>query len=672
LRPAWSGKADPSRRGVRRQKTTESVDPTGTSTRTYDRAGSTTAFTQPNPGGSPYEYLYSYDLEGRPRTLTYADGGRARFSHDDQGRLELVETETAPDTWTDTAEYSWDDDGDPTAAALGGTHGTRAWAYPANDAHQPESYAQDIDPDGTDNEADNGGGGTDADLTTTLEWGYDGRLAAETTAGEDTGYTYDPAGQLLEADSETADDHVYAYGPSGERLTRTAGGDATDYTYNSSGELTATDTTGTSADVAYTYDGDGRRTEADTGTGAEVTTYLYDPRGLLAEVEEDDGTAETTARAYDGDGRLTLIDPDTGPSTEITWDPTQAVPEMLELYTSADDWTRYTYGTDRTASQPFTDGDPDSDPVAFPYDHRGSAISDGAEVAAPDPYDPYGTPDAAPSDLEPGYRGEHHTGDLIHLRNRDYDPTTGTFTTPDPLDGVDATPTVGNPYHYADNDPFNRVDPLGLRSSDQCGLSGGPGQGWGRAAQVPPPTPVAPPGAPPVMAPWPSPWMNGDGTTAERIEDVIDDLFGGEAQKQAFPCTDSDKYQGDPTQSEEYDGSPVIWRAGSSSLLNLTPRPRIDVEGYPNNGLSTYTTLVDACAGTAKKAQRIVVDLLGQVEGLQLAPDSNNPRHIFLRADTEEAHEQWAATRERADELRHRLSVGIEAAIRGSVPCAGI
>ncbi len=47
-----------------------------------------------------------------------------------------------------------------------------------------------------------------------------------------------------------------------------------------------------------------------------------------------------------------------------------------------------------------------------------------------------------------------------------YDPTTGTFLTRDPLDGVDGTTTVANPYHYVLNDPLNLADPMGLRPSE--------------------------------------------------------------------------------------------------------------------------------------------------------------------------------------------------------------
>jgi len=47
-----------------------------------------------------------------------------------------------------------------------------------------------------------------------------------------------------------------------------------------------------------------------------------------------------------------------------------------------------------------------------------------------------------------------------------YDPNTGTFTTRDPMGGVNGTPTVANPYHYTDNDPINKIDPEGLRARD--------------------------------------------------------------------------------------------------------------------------------------------------------------------------------------------------------------
>ncbi len=50
---------------------------------------------------------------------------------------------------------------------------------------------------------------------------------------------------------------------------------------------------------------------------------------------------------------------------------------------------------------------------------------------------------------------------LVHLRNRDYDPATGYFWTPDPLGTRDSS----NLYAFAQHDPINRHDPLGLLSA---------------------------------------------------------------------------------------------------------------------------------------------------------------------------------------------------------------
>ncbi len=100
-----------------------------------------------------------------------------------------------------------------------------------------------------------------------------------------------------------------------------------------------------------------------------------------------------------------------------------------------------------------------------------------AEVSS----DRFGVPDVVDVSFGLRYRGEVVLDALVHLRARDYDPTTGTFTTPDALDSVDGTPTVGNPYHYTDNDPLNKQDPLGMRPSDgdftECSASS-PLDGW--------------------------------------------------------------------------------------------------------------------------------------------------------------------------------------------------
>jgi RHS repeat-associated protein len=92
-------------------------------------------------------------------------------------------------------------------------------------------------------------------------------------------------------------------------------------------------------------------------------------------------------------------------------------------------------------------------------DPRGSVL-DGASR-----YTPAGAPVGTPAGPF-GYRSELTALGLVHLRARDYDPGTRQFLTADPLDGVDGSPTLGNPYHYADNDPLNRADPSGLRPED--------------------------------------------------------------------------------------------------------------------------------------------------------------------------------------------------------------
>ena len=83
------------------------------------------------------------------------------------------------------------------------------------------------------------------------------------------------------------------------------------------------------------------------------------------------------------------------------------------------------------------------------------------------------TPRLANPALTLGYSGELTTNNHFHLRARTYDPATGSFLTTDPVLGIPGTPTIANPYHYADNNPTNRYDPTG-RTAEDATMPAGP------------------------------------------------------------------------------------------------------------------------------------------------------------------------------------------------------
>jgi len=296
-----------------------------------------------------------------------------------------------------------------------------------------------------------------ADLATTLTYDDAGMVETETTNGVTTSYTYDDAGQLLTA-ATPSNTRTWTYDELGRWSTATRPDGSFAYSYDDANQLTLADCiAGACNDTVFTYDRAGRRLTAASTTGS--TTHVYNPRGRLQTTTAIQGPATTvTARAYDAADNLDTVSVDDGTDTTTatyTWDNTKAVADVIE----------YDHG---------------GTPVAF--------INDGGPVATTssggsigltslpttwqqdDPglgTDPYGRPEEPPSPLgQLGYRGELHVGDLIHLRNRDYDPATGQFLTTDPLPGVEGTTTVANPYHYANNNPIRFIDPLGLQATD--------------------------------------------------------------------------------------------------------------------------------------------------------------------------------------------------------------
>jgi RHS repeat-associated protein len=60
---------------------------------------------------------------------------------------------------------------------------------------------------------------------------------------------------------------------------------------------------------------------------------------------------------------------------------------------------------------------------------------------------------------------------LYHMRARTYDPVTGRFTTPDPVDSVPQLPESYEPYSFANNNPQLFSDPTGLFTITEISVS---------------------------------------------------------------------------------------------------------------------------------------------------------------------------------------------------------
>lgn len=434
------------------------LDPAGRLVERMD-AASVTRFERDEAGnplvvdapGSADDVSYAYDLTGRRRSLTHADGTTVALGYDAHGRLASADV---PGLGTTT--YAYDADGRLVVEDLPGTANERRHHFdPATGART--RYVERLD---------------GATLDVAVDYDRNGRLVREAVAGAaTTTFTYDPAGQLTAATSGTTT-LVYAYDAVGRR-TRSVdqNGDHT-YAYNAAGELESRTLAGLGlpggvVTTTYTHDAAGRRTASSQGT--TEAAWTYDARGQLATAATTDlvGGTDSVSYAYDGTGRLRRLER-TGSAagvTELAWD--EASDEVIEMGVPGAR-AQLAYGSGRLGARL-----PGGTAVVFSKDHLGSTrrTPATAELTRAEAFDPWGNaasaPLSPPGEIGFGYRGELHVDGLVHLRARDYDPVVGAFTSRDPLDGVDGTPTVANPYHYADNDPLNKVDPTGLRPKDR-------------------------------------------------------------------------------------------------------------------------------------------------------------------------------------------------------------
>jgi len=244
-------------------------------------------------------------------------------------------------------------------------------------------------------------------------WEYDeaGNRLRQVATGREVIYTYDDNNKLV----SSTDGVTYGWDDNGNMVSRTQGGQTVNYTYSYENKMTNIYYPNGSR-RSFGYDGDGvRRWKEEVGALLALprTNYIYDGSNLAAEFT----SGWTLQAAYtDGSGGL------------------------LRMYRGTA--SRF-YHFDGLGSTWYLTGSTGTTTDSYAYDAWGNILSQTG--ATTNPYRYVG---------ELGYY--HDDTGLLLLGERYYDPTTGRFTTGDPIQWQRPG------YSYAESNPVNHSDPLGL------------------------------------------------------------------------------------------------------------------------------------------------------------------------------------------------------------------
>ncbi len=288
-----------------------------------------------------------------------------------------------------------------------------------------------------------------------------GRIITKTeTAGGQTynyEYTYDELGRLLTVNRDGNLIEDYSYDLSGTRISETntlRGIDGRNLSYSDEDHLLA------AGDAVYSYDLDGfLTTKTESG---QVTTYEYSTRGELLEVT----LAEGRIISYEHDplGRRIAKRIDGVIVAKYLW---EGLTKLLAVYDGSNNLIQRFEYADGRMPVAMTQG---GSRYFLAYDQVGSlrviADASGNTVKRID-YDTFGNVLAdTNSSLTPpfGFAGGLHDSDtgLVRFGFRDYDPDTGRWTAKDPIGFAGGDTDL---YGYVQNNPVNRIDPLGLVDS---------------------------------------------------------------------------------------------------------------------------------------------------------------------------------------------------------------
>ena len=486
------------------------VDQNGhTTSFSYDSLDRLISKTVPaNGGDSGGTISYGYDAAGNLTSVTHYNGSKIATSYDALNRATQV-IETLPNGRSFTLNYSYDADGNRTGMST--PWGNFVYTYDALNRETSVTNPQ--------NE--------------TFKFGYDAngrRVSLGYPNGVQTSYGYDAAGQLLQIvhqkngtalafmnytydgdgnrTSMATMDGTHSYGyddlnrltsavhPSTSSLpvlnetfsydavgNRLSDAQITGYTYNAANELTL------NSSFTYVYDNNGNQTSVKSVLTGQTTSYSYDGQNELVSAVMPSGTA---AYAYDAMGRRVERTTNTAVGQPIYY-----VYDNQDIVAMVDGSggliALFTHGPN--IDEPLEIRQGGGTEYFIHADALGSVVAHsdntGAVVERIE-YEAYGQPVFL--DLRSGspvVESQSFTGDPFALTGLQYDgeaniyndherqtyqPTIGCFGQRDPLSTkaqekkFTYLPHAG-PYSYADENPVNRIDPMGLVAA-QPGLDG--------------------------------------------------------------------------------------------------------------------------------------------------------------------------------------------------------
>ncbi len=409
------------------------VDGSGTESRTYDSVNRPLTVTR-----GTNTFSYTYDLAGNLASRTYPGSFATTYTYDPDNRLATVAADSL------TTSYAYDPAGNAVATTL------------PSPSQLVETRVYDASGRLVEVNTKKGATVRARFVVTRDQVGNPTRVDRTGSLTETQTYGYDASDRLTSVCFQAscpggADPKiVWTYDLVGNRLAEQRTTGMTNYTYNAGDQML------TAGSTSYNYDANGNQ------VSAGPRTFIWDLANRLRSTTS--GTT-TTTYMYNGDG--VRLQSSTGVAasakTNFLWDINHGLPQVaLERNGNNVLQRRYTYGLQRLRQANGTAS-------YYAYDALGSVsglLSNTGGAQRSWGYEPYGTIRTSSGTSPPNFL--QFTGEyldpigLYHLRARQYDSSSGRFTTVDPLEEVPTSPAM-SPYIYADDRPTTRTDPSGMK-----------------------------------------------------------------------------------------------------------------------------------------------------------------------------------------------------------------